>query len=308
MRKTVNETHIEGLLYEHNLEEKVTGEKSKNPGTKYIGGSIKVATNDKLDNICEVFYTYVTPTTSKGGKNKTYTALKSIIDGNVGTMMKNGKENAGKVSINSSLVLNEWFDKDDNLVSTPRNEGGFIDIVSEINEDEKKRNTFKTDILITGLKRVEADDERQIAEHLDIRGAIFNFRKEIMPITYSVYNEKAMDYFESLEPSSKNPIFTKVWGRQESLVVKQQKIEESAFGEPSITEVNRTRKSLTITGALQDHYEWDTEEDILATEVQEAQAQRELKLAEIKTRRDEYNAQKVSGNAPAPVAMDGFDF
>ena len=77
MRKIVNKTHIEGFLYEHNLEEKVTGEKSKNPGTAYIAGNLKVATNNDLNNICEVFYTYVTPTNSKG-TNKTYTILIKI--------------------------------------------------------------------------------------------------------------------------------------------------------------------------------------------------------------------------------------
>jgi len=33
MRKTINTTHIEGWLYQHALSLKVTGEKSKNPGT-----------------------------------------------------------------------------------------------------------------------------------------------------------------------------------------------------------------------------------------------------------------------------------
>ena len=306
MRKIVNETHIEGLLFEHNLEEKVTGEKSKNPGTSYIAGSLKVATNNDLNNICEVFYTYVTPVTAKGGTNKTHSVLKSIIDGKVGTLMKNGKDGAGMVSLDSALSLNEWFDKDDNLVSVLRNEGGFINIVSELNEDEKKRNTFKTDILITGLKRIEADEERQIDEHIELRGAIFNFRKEILPVSYNVYNPNAIDYFEGLEPSSKNPIFTKVWGRQESTTIKTQIVEESAFGEPSVREISKTRKSFTITGAIQEHYNWDTEEDILASEVQEAQAQRELKLAEIKTRRDEYNAQK--NQKAAAVNIGGFDF
>lgn len=309
MKKSmVNQTHIEGILYEHNLEKKVTGKDSKNPGTEYIAGSIKVATNDELNNICEVFYTYVTPTTSTGKTNKAWPILNSIIDGKIGTILKNGKENAGMVSIDSALALNEWYDNEDKLVSVPRNEGGFINVVSELNPDEKTRNTFKTDILITGLKRIEEDEERQIAEHIDIRGIIFNFKKEILPITYSVYNENAINYFESLEPSSQNPIFTKVWGRQESTTVKIQKVEESAFGEPSVTTIDRNRKSFTVTGAIQEHYEWDLEETLLASEVQEAQAQRELKLAEIKTRRDEYRNKQNQASTTPTVAMGGFDF
>jgi len=33
MRKTINTTHLEGVLYQHSLSLKVSGEKSKNPGT-----------------------------------------------------------------------------------------------------------------------------------------------------------------------------------------------------------------------------------------------------------------------------------
>ena len=37
MKKTVyNSTHIEGLLYEHKLEKKVSGDNSKNPGTESL--------------------------------------------------------------------------------------------------------------------------------------------------------------------------------------------------------------------------------------------------------------------------------
>ena len=34
-----NTTHIEGILYEHALENKVTGPNSKNPGTPFISRS-----------------------------------------------------------------------------------------------------------------------------------------------------------------------------------------------------------------------------------------------------------------------------
>ena len=48
MKKTINTTHIEGLIYEHALESRVTGENSKNPGTPFIMGTLSIAT----DNAC----------------------------------------------------------------------------------------------------------------------------------------------------------------------------------------------------------------------------------------------------------------
>ena len=40
MLKTKNATHIEGVLYQHALQLKVSGDKSKNPGTQFINGTI----------------------------------------------------------------------------------------------------------------------------------------------------------------------------------------------------------------------------------------------------------------------------
>ena len=54
MKNMKNEFHIEGYLYEHTLEKKVSGPKSANPGTEYITGEIKIATDDELTNIVPV--------------------------------------------------------------------------------------------------------------------------------------------------------------------------------------------------------------------------------------------------------------
>ena len=82
MKKMINTTHIEGLVYDHKLEKKVSGKESKNPGTEFINGILNVATDDKGMNVVPVHFSYVTATTSKGGTNNTYNALSRIIDEN----------------------------------------------------------------------------------------------------------------------------------------------------------------------------------------------------------------------------------
>ena len=63
MKKTmINQTHIEGVLYEHALEAKVSGDTSKNPGTPFITGTISIATDDAMTNIVPVHFTYTTAT------------------------------------------------------------------------------------------------------------------------------------------------------------------------------------------------------------------------------------------------------
>ena len=74
-KKMENQTHIEGLLYEHKLEKRVTGENSKNPGTTYINGTLDIATDDAITNIVSIHFTYVTPTTKTGNANATFNTL-----------------------------------------------------------------------------------------------------------------------------------------------------------------------------------------------------------------------------------------
>ena len=54
MRKIVNREHIEGILFQHDLELKVTGETSKNPGTQYIAGNIEIAVDEEGLNVIPV--------------------------------------------------------------------------------------------------------------------------------------------------------------------------------------------------------------------------------------------------------------
>ena len=80
MRKNDNKMNIEGKIYQFDLQEKVSGERSKNPGAPYIAGTIDVAVDSTQENIVQVHYTWVPPVYSSGKTNNTYTALKQIIE------------------------------------------------------------------------------------------------------------------------------------------------------------------------------------------------------------------------------------
>ena len=307
MKKMINTTTIEGILYQHDLNLKVSGENSKNPGTQYINGTIEIATDDACTNIVPVHFTYVTATTSKGNTNQTYGILKNIIDGVYGTKMKDGADKAAKVRVNSAIGLNEFYsDRNgkEELVSVKRNEGGFVNIIDELS-DEKLRSTFKTDMVINKTRRVEADEEKDLPERMYIEGAIFNFRGDLLPVTYTATNPAAMDYFESLDISPTAPVFTCVWGRQESKTIVRRIVEESAFGEDSVREVTSSRKDFVITGALTSPYVWDDESSITAQEIKDALANREVALATMKKNQEEYRAQRNGAAAPT---NDDFNF
>lgn len=311
MKAMINKTHIEGILYEHDLELKASGPNSKNPGTEFISGTVSIATDDAGVNVVPVHFTYVTATTAKGNANATFTTLKNIIDGVIGTQMKDGKDKAGKLRIDSALGLNEFYsDRNgkEELVSAKRNEGGFVHTCDVLNEDEKTRNTFECDMLITNCRRIEADPEKNIAEKVIVKGAIFDFRKSLLPIEFTALNPNAMNYFEDLGASQSNPVFTKVWGRQVSETVVKKTVEESAFGEASVKETRSTRRDFVITGASKEPYVWDDESTMTATELQEAIANREVYLAGVKQRQDEYKASKGQAPANAAPAAGAFNF
>ena len=142
MKKSMqNATHIEGFLYQHNLSLKVSGEKSKNPGTQFINGTLDVATDDAMTNIVTVHYSYVTPTYAKSGSpNATFNVLQNIINGVTCNVMEHGADKAAKVRIDSQIGVNEFFSNrtgTEELVSVKRNEGGFIHATDTIVDDEK---------------------------------------------------------------------------------------------------------------------------------------------------------------------------
>ena len=109
MKKMINATHIEGSLYQHDLELKKSGENSKNPGTEFISGNIEIVTDDAGINIVPVHFTYVTAVTGKGKVNDTFNTLKNIIDGVYKSVMKDGVENATKLRVDSAIGLNEFY-------------------------------------------------------------------------------------------------------------------------------------------------------------------------------------------------------
>lgn len=316
MRKKLwNREHVEGRVYDHNLAIKTVQNKdSQNFGKEFIGGTLDVATDEDCINVITINFTYVTEKTSKGNVNATFTALKNIIE-NGKTIVAKGKDEATKVKIDTALALNDFYTNrtgEEVLVSAKRNEGGFVTIVSSLCEEDK-RNTFEFDMLINGTRLVEADEERNIpSDYLIVKGAVFNFREAILPVELIVKNPSGIKYFDSLDASQTNMTFTKVWGKINSENIKTYKEEESAFGEAKVTEYEKNVKEWVITGTANEPYEiGDAENGITLEEIKAKVADREVHLAEVKKRQDEYQASKVApsaGSAGVTAAQGGFNF
>lgn len=309
MKKMINRTHVSGLLYEHDLQLRTSGPNSKKPGTVFIMGNVNILTDPEgaATNVIPVHFSYVTETTASGSANNTFKVLKDIIDGKYQSVTENGADKAAKFRIDSAIGLNEFFTKRDDeevLVSAKRNEGGFIHASNDLEENVNDRNTFEADILITNVVRQEENPERGIPERVVIKGAVFDFRNALLPVEFYATNPNAMDYFEGLGASSKEPVFTKVRGRQISATTVRKIEEESAFGDTYVREIQSSRKEWIVTWAQGEPYLFDDESSITANELVAAMNQREMTVAGIKKRQDEYNASRNATPAAAPQAQN----
>lgn len=306
MKYKQNSERIEGRIYQHDLAIKtVQNQSSQNFGKEFIAGTLEVAVDDAGLNVIPVHFTYVTEVTSKGQTNRTFTVLKKIIDEGK-TIITDGMDEATKVRIDTALALNDFYTNDDSLVSIKTNEGGFVTIINELS-GENERNTFSADMVITGVTRVEADEEKNIKEdYVTVKGAIFNFRGDLLPLEFIVKNAGGMKYFEDLGASNSEPVYTKVWGRINCETKTTIVEEESAFGEAAVKKYERKTKEWVITGTAKVPYEFGDEEILTGEELTKAMQAREVMLADIKKRSEEYKAQKAAGNTnSAPKAQTG---
>lgn len=312
MRKAINTERIEGRIYQHNLTIKtVQNQTSANYGKEFISGNLEVAVDEAGLNVIPVHFTYVTEQTSSGKTNATFANLKRIIDED-NTWVKVGKDNALKVRIDTALALNDFYTQDGNLVSVKTNEGGFVSFVNGDLCPENERNTFAADMVITKVDRVEANPEKNINEdYVTVRGAIFNFRNDLLPVDFTVRHKDGMKYFEDLGASNAEPVYTKIWGKIMCMTSISEVKEDSAFGESSVRTYERKEKEWTITGTAKVTYDFGDEKVLTADELKKAMQNRETMLAETKARSDEYRASKAAtpaATATTVINNSGFNF
>lgn len=307
--KFTNKVELAGYLYQHKLENKVTGPNSKAPNTPYIGGTIDIATDADCTNIITVQFPYVTATTSKGGENYTYNVLANIINGVYKTVMGAGKEEATKLRCDTALALNEYYtDKSGELkfVSVKINKGGFLHVDDSLftEKDMNEHNKITCDMVITGFRRIEANEEKNLPEKGIIKGCIFDYAKAVLPVEFAVYDASGLDFYENAEISSSNPLFTEVRGQQICQSIVRRVEEASAFGAPSVRTFTSNRKEFVVDSMTDKEFPWDDPTTITAEELTKAMQDRELVMAGYKKKFDENKATKAAVTAPPTGKFD----
>ena len=280
-----NSVEVKGWVFNHTLAKKVSRK-----GVEYIGGSINVATDKDAVNVVPVNFMYVTPTFKSGKPNTTYSFLEQIINEN-NTYEMNGTS-ATKIRIDGDVECNDFVTREGEMASPKRIRGSFAH--PETGDIAKVGCAkFKTDMLIEGYQEVEFEDSDNYGR---IRGYVFNFKNDFLPVEYTVRTAGGMSYFEKADISVSEPMLTKVWGNIVCTTIENRTETENAFGAPTVNITTRTLRAWDIEGASVDPMEFGDESTMTAEDVTKGKADREQHLAEVRANHDEYQKSRDNVN------------
>lgn len=280
--KFENTVDVRGWIFNHTLAKKVSKK-----GVEYIGGTINVATDKDAINVVPVNFMYVTPTLGNTGKpNSTYPFLEQIINEN-NTYELNGSE-ATKIRITGNVECNDFVTREGDMASPKRVSGSFAhpetgDIATV------GCAKFKTDMLIEGYQEVEVENGDNYGR---IRGYVFNFKKDFLPVEYTVRTAGGMKYFEQKNISVNEPMLTNVWGNIVCTTIENRTETENAFGAPTVNITTRTLRAWDVEGASIEPMDFGDEDYMTKEDVAEGKNNREQHLVEVRANHDEYQKSK----------------
>lgn len=300
-----NKVSIKGYVFNHDLKKRVTGPNSKNPGTSFITGELRIATDAQAMNVVPVSFTYVTETYKNGNPNATYSLLEQIIDG-AKTFETDGT-NGMKIRIDGDIETNDFVTRDGDIASPKRVRGSFAHPetgdIAKIGEA-----SFRADMLIEKYVEIESDGNPSYGR---LTGFVFNFRNDFIPVDLCIRNKDGMRYFDSLDISINTPVLTTVWGNIVSTTIEDRHEIESAFGAPTVTVTTRSLRSWDVVGAAMEPAEIGEDGAMSKEDITKGKAMRAAYLDDVRKRHEEYQnskenaiAQQSASNASPTITSD----
>lgn len=291
-----NEVSVRGYVFSHTLQER---DSTKRPGEKVIIGLVNIATDDDAVNVVPVNF-FVNEKTNKGGVNSTFANLHQLILENK-TVEEVGVSDATRVRVDGSIDVNDFYGRDGQLVTGKRVRGSFLHFLNAneaISTERTPATSFEADVLIQSAAERESNDG---STYVSISGFAFNYRNEILPVTFSVQSEGGKNFFLNEDISTANPYFGKVWGNIKSTVVvstQEQDDSSAAFGAPQVRETSRTFRTWEVVGA---NVNLGLGEDtVTEEELKAADAHRQEVLAGVRARYEQrQNSSSGSTGFPA---------
>ena len=291
-----NAVNVRGYVFSHTLQER---DSTRNPGDKVIMGLVNIATDDDAVNVVPVNF-YVAEKTKKGTVNSTFTNLKQILNENK-TFEELGTD-AARVRVTGTIDVNDFYGRDGQLVTGKRVRGSFLHFLNAnevISSDKMPATSFEADVLLQAAMERESNDG---SEYVSLQGFAFNYRGDVLPVTFSVQSEGGKNFFLGEDISAANPYFGKVWGNIKSTVVVSEQEEDSAktaFGAPQVRETTRTFRTWEVVGANVN--EGMNEDTVTQEELAQKMNERNARLADLAARTQNQN-NTATGRAGFPAS------
>lgn len=292
----INNVSVRGYVFSHTLQER---DSTRNPGEKIIMGIVNVATDDDALNVVPVNF-FVNEKTKAGKTNATFTNLHQIIAENK-TYEECGTD-AARVRIQGAIDVNDFYGRDGQLVTGKRVRGSFLHFLNAgeaISSDKVPATSFEADVLLQAAVESESNDG---SDYVSLRGFAFNYRGDVLPVTFSVQSEGGKNFFLGEDISAANPYFGKVWGNIKSTVVVSEQEEDStktAFGAPQVHETSRTFRTWEVVGANVN--EGLGEDTITQAALTQKMGERNARLADLAARTQSQN-NTATGRAGFPAS------
>ena len=292
----LNNVNVRGYVFSHSLQER---DSTKNPGDKIIMGIVNIATDDEALNVVPVNF-FVNEKTKAGKVNATFTNLHQIITDNK-TFEICGTD-AARVRVQGAIDVNDFYGRDGQLVSGKRVRGSFLHFLNAgevISSEKVPATSFEVDVLLQAAVERESNDG---SDYVSLQGFAFNYRGDILPVTFSVQSDGGKQFFLNEDISASNPYFGKVWGNIKSTVVVSEQEEDDstiAFGAPQVRETTRTFRTWEVVGAnVNEGLDDDT---ITQEELDAAMNRRQQHLAELEAHTSQQNS-TVAGQTGFPAS------
>lgn len=226
--------------------------------------------------------------------NPKFQALENIV--NNGLSVVKGDEFPTNIQVRTSMTTNDFVDQEGNVVSPMviaiGTFNGTINIVPQVKEAKAE---FRVDLVFRAVQDVLDKDGIPKEDEKYITGVVFDFFKNMYPVRLKIKNPRGIDFFMGLEKGDT----LNVWGDYVSEKIKTERVTQSAFGEDLIQVSEFTRKEVLLKGANPNLFE--DEKAPTPEFMREANQNRELKLAELKSQAE---ARKMAKQAPqSPIAQ-----
>ena len=267
--KKFNRVNLSGRLAGYELNRGTT----KN-GDEFINGTISLIVDENGTTVDKI-RVFATPVWKKSGKaNGNYTMLDKMEQGEFQVGADNGEWLAIQGTIDISYFPPRNPDPNDpEPARSQRVNATFI------NANTKKvyQNTWSCDYLMTNIREIEADPERNLDRYVRVHGYVVDEYNEILlEAEFDVRKEAAINYFLGLQASEDMPYFVSVGGEM-TMVVRSVTI-PNAIGDDEHREFTNLRWCVTRINPTP--YTFGDEADITVDQYNEFKANLQEKKAE----------------------------